>query len=149
MTDFVKVPELREPLIPVSHLALDLPAPASGDWHAFLAGKGIRVVPDDVGRDCVASHDAARLVGEKRGDEVRRAALARLAEQEAVEADERRRAQIWKGVPADAMRPDALPASVMLQAVKDSRPRRLSPLQEALSNEETLTFHPFPQEGEL
>jgi hypothetical protein len=147
MSDFVKVRSEYEPLIPVSVLALDLPAPTPGDWHAFLAAKGIKVVPDDVGRDCVARGDAARLFGEKREHEVRQAALRRLAEQEAVEADERRRALIWKGVPVDAMPSDASPASVMLQSAQDARPRRQSMVEAAFANDGTV-MHTFNGEVE-
>jgi hypothetical protein len=147
MSDFVKVRSEYEPLISVSVLALDLPAPTVGGWHAYLAAKGIRVVSDDVGRDCVSRGDAARLFGEKREDEVRRAALARLAEQEAVEDDQRRRALIWKGLPADAMPSDASPASVMLQAAKDARPRRQSMVEAAFANDGTV-MHTFNGEPE-
>jgi hypothetical protein len=147
MSDFVKVPSEYEPLIPVSVLALDLPAPAVGGWHAYLAAKGIRVVGDDLGRDCVARGDAARLFGEKREDEVRQAALRRLAEQEAVEADERRRALIWKGLPADAMPSDASPASVMLEAARDSGPRRQSAVAAFLDGD-SMVMHPIHESGD-
>jgi hypothetical protein len=146
MSDFIKVRSEYPPTVPLSHLELELPSPVEG-WHAFLAAKGIRVVGDDLGRDAVARHDAARLFGEKREHEVRQAALRRLAEQQAVEDDQRRRAQIWKGVPADAMPPGASPASVMLQATKDSRPKRTSVLQDALDGGGTV-MHTFNGESE-
>ena len=69
------------------------PLKATG-WPIFLGVCGIAIIPDDLGRDCISRRDAARLLGEKREDDLRRAALRRLAEQEAVEADELRRAQI-------------------------------------------------------
>jgi hypothetical protein len=133
MSDFIKVRSEYPPTVPLSHLELELPSPVEG-WHAFLAAKGIRVVGDDLGRDAVARHDAARLFGEKREHEVRQAALRRLA-------------QIWKGVPADAMPPGASPASVMLQATKDSRPKRTSVLQDALDGGGTV-MHTFNGESE-
>jgi hypothetical protein len=39
---------------------------------------------------------------------------------------------------------DVLPAAAMLQAVRDARPRRVTPLQEALSNSGELTYHRLP-----
>jgi hypothetical protein len=35
--------------IPLSHLELDLPAPAGG-WAAYLADRGISITIDDIGR---------------------------------------------------------------------------------------------------
>jgi hypothetical protein len=99
-----------------------------------------------LGRDSVSRGDARRLLDEKRESDLRQAALQRLAEREAVEADERRRAQIWQGVRADLLPPDARPAAVMLQAAKESQPRRQSVLQHALSHEDGLTYHPLPQD---
>jgi hypothetical protein len=71
-------------------------------------------------------------------------------EAQAVEADRAFRSQLWGGVRADHMPPDAAPAAVMLQAAKDSQPRRQSVLQHALSREDGMTFHPLPStpEGE-
>ena len=146
MTDFIKVRSEYPPTIPLSHLELDLPAPVEG-WHVYLGVRGVKIIPDDLGRDCVSRGDAARLFGEKREHEVRQAALARLAEQEAIEADERRRAQIWKGVPVDAMPSDALPASVMLQAARDAQPKRRTLLEDAFANDGTV-MHTFSGEAE-
>ena len=64
-------------------------------------------------------------------------------EQEQVEADQLRRAQIWRGVPADSLPPDVLPATAMLQAAKDAQPHRRSMLEESLGGG-TLTYHPLP-----
>ena len=140
MGDFVKVRSEYEPTVLLSVLALDLAVPVEG-WPLFLGARGIAIIPDDLRRDCVSRGDALRLLDEKREQELRQAALRRLAEQEAVEADERRRASIWQGVPADRLPVGAAPASVMLQAARDSQPRRQSVLQEALSNSEGMTYH--------
>ncbi|HEY6685839.1 MAG TPA: hypothetical protein VI094_06460 [Propionibacteriaceae bacterium] len=60
-----------------------------------------------------------------------------------------RRAQIWKGVPADHMPPGATPAAVMLQASRDAKPRRTTPLKEVLSNSgESMTYHRLPSTDE-
>jgi len=148
MSDFVKVRSEYPPTVPLSHLELELDRPVEG-WPIFLGARGVKIIGDDLGRDSVARHDARRLLDERREQQVRQAALARLAEQEAVAADERRRALIWKGLPVDAMPSDALPASVMLQAAKDAQPRRRSMLEESLAGQ-SMTYHPLPsgQDGE-
>lgn len=133
-----------EPLIPLSHLALDLPVPPEG-WSNFLGRRGIMLRPDDIGRDSIRRSDAQVLLHEQRANELRAAKHRQLAEAEAVEADQLRRALIWKGVPADHMPPGVQPAAVMLQAHKDSQPRRQSVLQHALSNEDALEFHPYAE----
>ena|SRR5215217_6602119 len=138
---------LSDDLIPLSHLALDLAVPAAG-WADFLGRRAITFVPDDLGRDCVRRQDARRLLDEQRADVLRRRAVARQQEQEAVEADRVRRASIWKGLPADQLPVGVNPSTVMLQAAKDARPKRRTPLEEALSNSGTLTYHPLPASDE-
>jgi hypothetical protein len=133
-------------LIPLSHLALDLAAPVEG-WPLFLGARAIAIIPDDLRRDCVSRGDARRLLDEKREQELRQAALRRLAEQEAVEADERRRATIWKGVPASALPPGVLPVEVMAQAIRDERPKRTSVLEESLSGG-GMVFHSLHRPAE-
>jgi hypothetical protein len=127
-------------LVPLSHLSLDLPEPLNG-WLAELQRRDIAVVTDDLGRLSISRGDARRLFDEQREAEARQAAKREAAEKAAVEADERRRASIWQGMPAELMPPDAHPAAVMLQSARDSQPKRLTPLQEALSNSGTLTYH--------
>jgi hypothetical protein len=136
-------------LIPISHLSLDLDASPPGGWDAYLDGRGIPVVFDDIGRKAVSRDDARQLFDEHREAEVRRWEAAKRADEQAVEADRLRRAQIWQGVPADHMPPGAAPAAVMLQASRDAQPRRQSVLQEALSNSEGMTYHslaPTPED---
>jgi hypothetical protein len=149
MNEIIKVRSEYEPLIPLSVLALDLPAPAVG-WHAHLAAKGIKVVGDDLGRDCVARGDARRLFDEKREHEVRQAALRKLAEQEAVEADRAWRAQLPKGGPWHAVPDDTLPAAAMLAAAKAAQPRRTPSHNEWLFGEtdtmvQELVDEPAPE----
>jgi hypothetical protein len=143
MGEFVKVRSEYEPTVPLSVLALDLAVPVEG-WPLFLGARAIAIIPDDLRRDCVSRGDALRLLDEKREQELRQAALRRLAEHEAVEADERRRAQIWKGVPASALPDGVSPVQVMTAAIRDQRPKRTSVLEEALSNSGGLTYHPLP-----
>ena len=136
-----------EPLVPLSVLALDHPQLAEG-WADFLGRRAIAFVPDDLGRDCVRRQDARRLLDERRADQLRAAKLRQLAEAEAVEADQLRRAQIWQGVPADHMPPGVPPAAAMLQTARDAKPKRTTPLEEALSNSGTLTYHALPKGDE-
>jgi hypothetical protein len=146
MNEIVKVRSEYPPTVPLSVLALDLAEPAEG-WPNFLGRRAITTVPDDLGRDSVTRGDARRLLDEKREQELRQAARRRLAEQEAVEDDERRRAQIWKGVPASALPEGAAPAAVMLQAAKESRPKRTSVLEESLSGG-GMVFHSLHRPAE-
>jgi hypothetical protein len=136
--------EDKSDLVPLSHLELDHPRPSEG-WADFLGRRAIAFVPDDLGRDCIRRQDARRLLDERRADELRAAKLRQLAEQEAVEADQLRRASIWKGAPAvEGVRA----AEAMLQAAHDARPKRQSVLQHALGNSGELEFHPLRDEGD-
>ena len=146
MNEIIKVRSEYEPTVPLSVLALDLAEPAEG-WPNFLGRRAIKIIPDDLRRDCVSRGDALRLLDEKRESDLRQAALRRMAEQQAVEDDARRRAQIWQGVRASALPPDASPAAVMLQAAKESRPKRTSVLEESLSGG-GLVFHPLRESAE-
>jgi hypothetical protein len=146
MSEFVKVRSEYEPTVPLSVLALDLAEPAEG-WPNFLGRRAIKIIPDDLRRDCVSRGDALRLLDEKRESDLRQAALRRMAEQQAVEDDARRRAQIWQGVRASALPPGAAPAAVMLQAAKDAAPKRRTVLQDALDGGESV-YHPIHQQAE-
>jgi hypothetical protein len=134
---------LNENLVPLSHLGLDLPVPPIG-WTAYLNNVGVEILTDDLGRPSIHRHDARRLFDEHRADELRKAQRRKLAEAQAVADDQIRRAQIWRGVPADHMPPDIAPAAVMLQASRDARPKPTSVLQDALAGSGT-TFHPLPK----
>jgi hypothetical protein len=94
------------------------------------------------GGDSVRRQDARRLLDEHRAEELRKRAVTRQQEQEAVEADRERRARIWKGLRADL---GPHPATAMLAAAKAAQPRRVTPLQEALSGE-TLVYHSMQDE---
>lgn len=129
-----------EPPVPLSHLELDLPAPVEG-WAVFLAGRGVEVTLDDIGRMSVSRGDARQLLIEQREAEARKREVLERSEQQAIEADRVRRASIWGGVPATAFPDGVSAASVMLTAAQDARPRRQSPLQHALANSGELVFH--------
>jgi hypothetical protein len=85
--------------VPLSVLELDLDQAPAGGWAAYLADRGIELALDNVGRLAVARQDARTLLAEKREDEERRREAAARQEQQAIEQDQERRAQIWRGVP--------------------------------------------------
>jgi hypothetical protein len=132
-------------VIPLSVLQLDLDAPVEG-WLVHLNAKGVEVTLDDLGRMSIARVDARRLFTEKREREAEQARRRKLAEAQAVADDQIRRAQIWRGVPADHLPIGATPASVMLAAAKGARPKRVTPLQEALAGSEGMTYHSLSDE---
>jgi hypothetical protein len=131
-----------EPLVPLSVFQLDHPQPAEG-WADFLGRRAIAFVPDDLGRDCVRRQDARRLLDEQRANQLRAAKRRQLAEAEAVEQDQRRRAQIWTGIPALSFPAGLSASSAMLAAAKDSQPRRESVLQHALANTGDMEYHSY------
>src|SRR5215204_3819190 len=126
MDDYVKVPA-GEP-IPLSVLALDLPAPGAG-WPMYLAERGVEVQPDDLGRLCISRAAARSLFAEQR--QQREAADRHRVEAErlAVEADREWRARLSGGIPAGRIPDGVAPAAAMLQAAQDDRPRRRSVLE--------------------
>jgi hypothetical protein len=142
MSDYLKVPELHEPLIPLSILELDLAeAPRSG-WAAYLAGQGISIEFDDVGRRAISRGDAKKLLDQQRQAEIRRQdQLARL-EQEAVEKDRVRRAALPKGIPWYEVAPGMTAAEAMVAGDPDRRPRRKSAAASFLDGE-GMVMHPI------
>jgi hypothetical protein len=80
----------------------------------------------------VTAKDSQILLAEKRETELRAAKRRQLQEQQAVEADERRRAQIWKGLPSDL---GPHPATAMLAAAKGAQPRRRTLLEDTFSSD--------------
>ena len=127
---------------PLSHFQLDHPEPPEG-WANFLGRHAIAFRPDDIGRDSIRRSAAQKLLHEHRADQLRRAKLRELAEQEAVEADQQRRAQMPRGVPVGVLPEGVRYADVVRQAEKDAQPRRRSLLEEALSGQ-AMTYHPLP-----
>ena len=105
---------------------------------------GDEVVTDDIGRRCVPRVVARRLFAERAEVERRR--------QEARERHEAKTAELAAknrprgGVPADRTPDGVFPAAAMLQAAKDAAPRRRTPLEEALDNDGSLTYHPIRDE---
>src|SRR5215211_4078427 len=66
---------MNDQLIPLSHLSLDLDAPASG-WPAYLVGRGVPILEDDIGRPAIAHADARQLFEERAQSEVLRREVA-------------------------------------------------------------------------
>jgi hypothetical protein len=126
-------------LVPLSHLALDLPEPSEG-WALFLGRHGISFGSDDLGRDSISRGDAKRLLDEQRANELRVRALRAEQERQAVEQDRVRRASIWRGLPAVDLPYGVSASSAMLQAARDAQPRRRAPLEEQLDGE-SLIYH--------
>jgi len=134
-------------LVPLSHLSLDLPAPEIG-WLAELQRRGIEILQDDIGRSSVPRDIARMLIAEQAAAEMRKREVMARIEQQAEQHDQQFRAQLWQGLPSEYLPPGASPAAVMLQAAKDARPRRQTPLQHALSNTGELIYHPLAQTDE-
>jgi hypothetical protein len=133
--------------IALSVLGLDLPVPAGG-WIPWLAARGISACFDGIGRRAVSREDARKLLEQQRLNEIRLQDQAARLEQQAIADDQRRRAQIWKGLPADNLPVGVTAGEAMVAAARDDhQPKRVTPFQEALAGE-SLTYHPWPNEAD-
>jgi hypothetical protein len=127
----------------LSHLSLDLDAPVGG-WDAALKTMGVDVLTDDIGRKAIRRDDARQLFTERAdAEQWQREAV----ERHDAELEELRRAQLRGGVSADMVPAGVLPATAMLQAVRDAQPRRRTPLEEALGGG-GLVYHPIERDDE-
>jgi hypothetical protein len=123
-----------EPAVPLTELERDLPAPAAGGWAAELDRRGVAVVADDLGRPSVDRATARVLFAEHRESEARTARKRAELERRAVEADQRFRASLPGGVPADQV-PEGVSAGLaMMLADPMQGPRRQSVLEHALEH---------------
>jgi hypothetical protein len=141
MNDLVKIPEMREPLIPLSILELDREPPTTG-WAAGLAQLGIRVQVDDVGRLAIARSDARRLFTERREAEARQ---REAAERNDVEIEKQRVAALRPGIPASHMPFGVGPAAAMLQAGKDADRQTPSHGEWMFGDAETMVYHSYAE----
>jgi hypothetical protein len=135
-------------LIPLSQLALDLPAPATG-WLVELERRGVEVMVDDIGRRAVTRDVARMLFAEHAAAEARRREVTERNEAAAEEKDRAWRAQLHPGVPWHRMPDGVPPAAAMLQAGKDAG--RTTPSQaEWLFGEvdDSMVFHSLQEEGD-
>jgi hypothetical protein len=135
---------VADDLIPISHLELDLPAPATG-WLIELDRRGISIVADDLGRLAVTRDSARQLFDEHRENEARKREAAQRQEQAAIEADRQFRARLPRGTPWYAFPDSVSPAEAWRAAELAAQPKRRSVLEEALANEGTLTYHALPK----
>jgi hypothetical protein len=133
--------EVPPDVIPVSHLALDLPEPEFG-WVAYLTGRGVAVIEDGIGRSAISSADARMLISEHRADEARKAEMRAESEKRAVEADREWRSQLPRGLPWYEVPDGVLPATAMLAADRAAQPRRTPSQNEWLFGEvdDTMGF---------
>jgi hypothetical protein len=132
-------------LIPLSVLQLDLDP--GEPWAAFLGRRGIRFVSDHIGRDAISAGDAQRLIAERREHELRKLAVLKAADAEAVEADRKFRASLPKGVPWYAL-PDGVSfVEAAAAAEAAEHPRRTPTRGEWLFGEtDTMVYHELPQD---
>jgi hypothetical protein len=114
------LPEDKSDLVPVSHVSLELDAPVGG-WAAYLSGRGITVIQDDIGRASIARADAKMLLDEQRENERRQREAAEARDRAAVQADKAWRSQLSRGVSWLDMPPGVAPAAAMLAVDEDSR----------------------------
>jgi hypothetical protein len=134
--------------IPLSHLSLDLPVPDLG-WPAYLTGRGIEVVTDDLGRLSIARSDARMLISEQRENEARQAEMRAAFEQRAIEADRLRRAQLGQGVSAAALNGMSY-AEAVQESELNSRPYspRASVVEDLLGGGGGMVFHPIRHDAD-
>ena len=139
MNDVVKIPET---LIPLSHLALDLESPSIGGWAAYLRGRGLDIVRDDLGRDAISRANARMLMAERIAAEQRQREYAEAA---AMAAEEQRLASLRPGIPASHMPPGVAPAAAMLQAGTDASRQTQSQGEWMFGEEETMVYHSYAE----
>jgi hypothetical protein len=118
----LKVPSMYDPLIPISQLALDLPAPGP-DWATYLRNRGIEVTVDDVGRPSVSRAVVKQLIQEKKDADAR---AYELAARRDAEFEAQRLATLRPGVPWWKL-DGATPAEAMLMAAKAAEPQSTVP----------------------
>jgi hypothetical protein len=139
-------------LVPLSVLALDLAEPPPEGWHLYLAGRGIEITLDGIGRPSIDRGDARMLLTEKREAEARQAQFRAEQDRRAEQQDRLRRASLPTGIPA-GMVPDGLqPAEAMMLAGESSGPRARSVHEQLLERElgsgESMVFHSFGPDEE-
>jgi hypothetical protein len=117
----------------------------SFDVAARAQAKRMRGIRHDwAGRPTCTWSAAAELLASLRAEQAR--VLAEI-EQEAIEADEAFRAQLWTGLSADHLPIGVSPAAAMFAADKELTPRRESVLEHALANDGSAVYHPIREES--
>jgi hypothetical protein len=138
-----------EDLIPVSVIALELPAPTVGGWDAFLSNRGVEVLTDDIGRLAVSRSDARLLIAEQVEAETRRREAMQRQERKFIEADRLRLARLGRGMPA-SMIPDGMSAAdaMMIDEYASRPPSVREQLwgQELGGSQTSMVYQSFPSE---
>jgi hypothetical protein len=136
--NYLRVPA-GEP-VPLSHLELDLPAPAQG-WAAYLAEMGIQLQVDDIGRLSLARVDAKQLFAERAAAEQKAREVAAENERAAIEKDRQFRAALNPGIPWWHF--DGASYGQAVAAVEAAQqPQRVPTAGEWLFNQtDTMVFH--------
>ncbi len=116
-------PTLRE-LIPISHLALELPSPGV-DWAHYLRGRGIEVTVDYAGRPAVSCAVVKQLIQEKNDAEAKAREVAAVRD---AEFERQRQANLPKGLAWWEVPVGMSPAEAMVAAGgDDGRPHTTVP----------------------
>jgi hypothetical protein len=139
-------PEPEPDLIPLSVLRLDLDP--GEPWSSFLGRRGIAFRPDHIGRDAITVGDAQRLIAERRADELRRQALLRAAEQQAVEKDRAWRASLPKGLPWYALEGMSFGEAAAAAEAAAHPSRTPTPGEWMFGETDTMVFHSMQDAAE-
>ena len=137
---------LEDP-VPLSVLSLDLDAPGEG-WINYLYRRQIKILTDDLGRASITRSDAKQLFDEHRANEQRQAELRAERERQAIEADQRFRAGLNKGVEWWRLPDGTAPGDAMALAAAQAN-RRKSMQEELLEQEfggsqSSMVYQPYP-----
>jgi hypothetical protein len=131
-------------LVPLSVLALDLPEPPGG-WPAYLAGRGVPVLTDDIGRLAIARAEARQLLDEQREAEAHAREVAARQERQAVERDRAFRAALPTGLHWTEIPVGATAGEVWAAADRAARLKRRTPLEDALAGD-GMVYRPLRDE---
>jgi hypothetical protein len=134
--------------IPLTLFELDCPAPPAG-WTAKLARRGVAIVLDDIGRPSIPRAAARDLLAERRENEARKARHREEVERRAIEAERAFRAQLLRGIPADAV-PEGMTAAQLMMAADPmgQRSKRETVLEHALQHRDgAIVYHPIGGES--
>jgi ParB-like chromosome segregation protein Spo0J len=138
-------------LISLAERALSLDEPSPAGWDGYLAGRGIAVVVDDLGRPAITRGAARELITEHhkqhREHEARLARVREQTEQAAIAADREFRASLPGGIPWYDIPVGVTAPEMWAAAEKDAQPKRRTVLEDALDREQGLTYHPISGES--
>jgi hypothetical protein len=131
--------------VPLVVLELSLDAPGEG-WSNFLAARGIEIVEDDLGLASITRSDARMLIAERREAEAHAREVAARQEQAAIERDRAFRAALPTGLHWTDIPVGVSAADVWAQQEKDAKPKRRTPLEDALAGD-GMIYRPLRPDG--